>query len=170
MRYRWDYKFPQLLQRDYIKYFFLPLLLRIHKGCLLLQIAYLVRFNTFLAVLILPTYYSWITVLSSRVCNTFAFYLLKKWLFGVICFCHKNHNDRRGCTLIPYHLLSGVGIFAYLLSSAKTTYSTWNIILLFLSPLNANSLVRHLSEERLGCHRTTNLLSKTLLGWQPFLV
>ena len=48
---------------------------------------------------------------------------------------HKiDRDERRGCAPIPYHLLSGLGMYAFLLSAAKLTYCTTNIFLLFLSP------------------------------------
>ena len=48
---------------------------------------------------------------------------------------HKiDRYERRGCAPIPYHLLSGLGMYAFLLSAAKLTYCTTNIFLLFLSP------------------------------------
>lgn len=61
---------------------------------------------------------------------------------------------RRGCGLVPFHLLNGVGTHASLFSPAKATQSTQPDILRFLS---------HPLPRVLRCHVRSNRLSSSTL-------
>lgn len=126
----------------YINYSFLPLLLARYGSATLLQVAYLFRFYDFLAVLSQPPYYRWITALLHHVRNTFAEFLnlhITKKTCCFHCFAQIHRIWETWLRFIPFHLLSGVGIYASLLLPAKATNYTHSHIPLFLSSLPRDS-------------------------------
>ena len=63
--------------------------------------------------------------------------------------------ERRGCAPIPYHLLSGLGMYAFLLLSAKTTNCTSHV-----NPTISNSVATQ--NMTLACHIGLENSSQTL--------
>ena len=118
----------------YISYLFQPLLLAGLGGATLRQVAYSVRLYDFLAVLSQPPCRRWITALSVQSAQLFCLCLFVNALLAKNWITQDWPFGRRGCAPIPYHLLSGLGMYAFLLSAAKPTYCTTNLFLLFLSP------------------------------------
>jgi len=62
--------------------------------------------------------------------------------------------ERSGCGPIPYHLLSGLGMYSFLLSTAKFTHCTDKLFLLFLESLPRDSYI--------GMYKRKNIIPQKL--------
>ena len=62
-------------------------------------------------------------------------YIMNCWESQSLNVTQVRPGGRRGCAPIPYHLLSRLGMYAFLLSPARGTHCTTYYILLFLTLL-----------------------------------
>lgn len=137
--------------------------------CPLLQVAYSFHITIFLAVLIAPLYFKWITEFSVHVCNTFAKSLNIFWfkvLYFVKRFLTQSIQMIDVVALNACHLLSGLYVNAYLLSIAHLLTilccSSYHFCAMF-PPLFIVYQTMYVGTY----HRTIYISSKTPSVWQP---